>query len=198
MCDEQNSHAVWTNRPAIKEYSLFWEWLYFIAMLTLAECHRASPVQYWQCTCWPCSGIHQINIYHACIVTIQAVCVCAGLYWIFDILLLLFNKRPQKDGQKGIFTKHDGSLSQQKAFTNYVIEWLTSHCLLIVKLTQQIWLLHLAGKPFVCACDSTCISHISRNKLTMAKTTPIQTALSNIWEVVKYLLAAHINMTQKI
>lgn len=173
MCEEQNSHAVWTNRPAIKECSLFWERLYFIAVLTLAECHRASPVQYWQCTCWPCSGIHQINRYPACIVTLQAACVCVracvGSLTFYYFYLTNVHRRM---GKEAYSQNMMATLSQQKAFTNYVTECLTSHCLLIVRLTQQIWLLHWAGKPFVCACDSTCKSRISRNKFTMAKLHP--------------------------
>lgn len=58
--------------------------LYFIATLTLAECHRASPVQYWLRTCWPCrsssssGGTRRIDTPSTRVVTRQDVCVCVG------------------------------------------------------------------------------------------------------------------------
>lgn len=85
MREEQNSPAEGTCRPAnssllclpVDECFLFGDGLYFVATLTLAECHRASPVQYWLCTCWPCSSTHRINTSSARVVTLPGVCVCA-------------------------------------------------------------------------------------------------------------------------
>lgn len=87
MCEEQNSPAEGTCRPAnasllclpVDECFLFGDGLYFLATLTLAECHRASSVQYWLCTCWPCSSssrTQRINTSSACVVTLPGVCVC--------------------------------------------------------------------------------------------------------------------------
>lgn len=54
MREEQNSPVEGTRRPAnssllclsVDERFLFGGGLYFVATLTLTECHRASPVQY--------------------------------------------------------------------------------------------------------------------------------------------------------
>ena len=89
MCEEQNSPAEGTCRPAnasllclpVDECFLFSDGLYFVATLTLAECHRASSVQYWLCTCWPCSsssssGTHTGSIHPLLVLWIYRVCVC--------------------------------------------------------------------------------------------------------------------------